>query len=333
VQTDHTALASHEVATLLPPMEEADYRELVEDIRAHGLIEPIWLYEGQIVDGRHRYRACLDAGIEPRFRTWDGPGALVDFVLSLNVERRHLTPAQRAAIAVEVLPLYEADAKRRQRELAGVRRAAGAGDLGAIVPQPPQDAATPALRAPKASERAAVKMHVSARYVAATKRIKAEAPAVLEEMRRGVLTVPEGTKLARMSEQSRTALLERLHTGEATSLRKAQDIVSLEFQEARRAIMAEQAMHYVPDPAAPRRTPERVERPLVVALTKVATGYHLQSDDTNLSNALLTTIHDFVTRYPATEWQTVWDHFQEAADVLNQERYEVRLVTGGEAGE
>jgi len=87
-------------------MEEADYRELVADIRAHGLIEPIWLYEGQIVDGRHRYRACLDAGVEPRFRTWDGPGTLVDFVLSLNVERRHLTPAQRAAIAVEVLPLY-----------------------------------------------------------------------------------------------------------------------------------------------------------------------------------------------------------------------------------
>jgi len=37
MQTDHTVLASHEVATLLPPMEEADYREFVEDIRAHHL--------------------------------------------------------------------------------------------------------------------------------------------------------------------------------------------------------------------------------------------------------------------------------------------------------
>jgi len=311
-------------------MEEADYRALVADIRAHGLIEPIWLYEGQIVDGRHRYRACLDAGVEPRFRTWDGPGTLVDFVLSLNVERRHLTPSQRATIAVEVLPLYEADAKRRQRELAGTRRTAGAADLGAIVPQSPQGATTPAPRALKASEQVAQKMHVSARYVAATKRIKAEAPAVLEEMRRGVLTVPEGTKLARMSEQGRTALLERLQTGEAASLRKAQEIVSLERQKERSAIMAEHAMHYVPDSAAPRRTPERAERSPVDALTRVATGYHLQSDGRNLSNALLTTIHDFVTRHPETEWQTVWGHFQEAADVLHQERYEVRLVVDGE---
>jgi len=347
VQTEHTALASHEVATLLPPMEEADYRELVEDIRAHGLIEPIWLYEGQIADGRHRYRACLDAGVEPRFRTWDGPGTLVDFVLSLNVERRHLTPAQRAAIAVEVLPLYEADAKRRQRELAGTRRTAGVTDLGAIVPQPPQDAATPAARAPKASERAAQKMHVSARYVAATKRIKAEAPAVLEEMRRGVLTVPEATKLARMSEQSRAALLERLQTGEAASLRKAQEIVTGEQRKERSAALASAEVQWFPDgsargdirkiladlssrfpPPPPRDSP-----PPAALITAYLGHNEWLTDDLastpalpprleptllpSVSQHLLNHLCLYLIQRPDATWEDIWKGFQAVSDVLH----------------
>ena len=51
----------------------------------------LWLHpDGSVVDGRNRYNACEELGIEPAYRTWDGEGSLVDFVVSLNLKRWHL---------------------------------------------------------------------------------------------------------------------------------------------------------------------------------------------------------------------------------------------------
>ncbi len=104
----------HEITNIFPKMRDEDYHALLEDIRKHGLREPIWTYQGKIIDGRHRYRACLELGIEPRFREWDGNGSLVAFVISLNLHRRHLTSSQKAAIAVEILPWLEKEANKRK---------------------------------------------------------------------------------------------------------------------------------------------------------------------------------------------------------------------------
>jgi hypothetical protein len=68
--------------------------DLVADIKTHGLRLPIWLHtDGSILDGRNRYRACLEAGIEPRYQVWDGKGYESDFVYSLNAWR--LCPSNR----------------------------------------------------------------------------------------------------------------------------------------------------------------------------------------------------------------------------------------------
>jgi hypothetical protein len=63
-----TEYAFHELATVFPLLEGGEYTALIDDIRRHGLLEPITLFEGKILDGRNRYRACLAAGVEPRFR-------------------------------------------------------------------------------------------------------------------------------------------------------------------------------------------------------------------------------------------------------------------------
>jgi hypothetical protein len=74
----------------------------VEDIRVHGLRETITLYEGAILDGRNRWRACNAAQVPARFKTYDGKDALA-FVVSSNLLRRHLDASQRALIAAEIV--------------------------------------------------------------------------------------------------------------------------------------------------------------------------------------------------------------------------------------
>src|SRR6516164_7782662 len=57
----------HPLADLVPPMSGEEYEALVADIKKNGLLGVIVLHEGMILDGRHRYRACLEAGVEPHF--------------------------------------------------------------------------------------------------------------------------------------------------------------------------------------------------------------------------------------------------------------------------
>ena len=107
----------HPLANIFPLMEGEEYVAFVTDIRTNGLNEEIYTYEGKILDGRNRYRACMDAGVPPRFRGWEG-GSPITFVASANLRRRDLTPSQRAAIAVilgEKLA-EEINAKKSERD-------------------------------------------------------------------------------------------------------------------------------------------------------------------------------------------------------------------------
>ena len=79
----------HDVANIFPMMGDEEYKALVADIKVNGLHQPVWTYQNKIIDGRNRYKACIDAGIEPQFRVWDGNGSLIAFVVSLNLNRRH----------------------------------------------------------------------------------------------------------------------------------------------------------------------------------------------------------------------------------------------------
>lgn len=107
-------LEFHEVADIFPLMEGVDFNEFRDDIRKHGLKEPIWLHNGKIIDGRNRYMACQSLGIAPGFREWNGVGDLTAFVVSLNLHRRHLTDSQRAMVAAKIAKKFEKSARERQ---------------------------------------------------------------------------------------------------------------------------------------------------------------------------------------------------------------------------
>jgi len=87
----------HHLCTLFPRLAGKEFDALCADIKANGLREPIVLHEGQILDGGNRYRACVEVGINPVFRQFEGDG-IVSFVLSANLHRRHMSPGQQAAI-------------------------------------------------------------------------------------------------------------------------------------------------------------------------------------------------------------------------------------------
>ena len=94
----------HPLAALIPQATEAERESLTKDIAAHGIRHPITLYEGKILDGRHRHEACTALGIECPATAYTG-GDPVAFVSSTNLARRHLTVGQRAMVADELANL------------------------------------------------------------------------------------------------------------------------------------------------------------------------------------------------------------------------------------
>jgi ParB-like chromosome segregation protein Spo0J len=115
----------HPAAMLFPMMPEEELQALAEDIRDNGLIDPIMLCDGKILDGRNRYVACERVEVTPRFI--DSNGSVHSptlYVLSKNLHRRHLTISQRAAVAAEAVPVLELESKTRM--LAGTLAPIGA---------------------------------------------------------------------------------------------------------------------------------------------------------------------------------------------------------------
>lgn len=164
----------HPASGLFPLMGGVELQNLADDIRAHGLLEPVVLYEGQVLDGRNRLRACELAGVEPQTIEWDAQGASpTEWVVSKNLHRRHLTTAQRAALALDLLPHLEAEAEKRR--MAGLKR----GDEQPVSPETDERG--------RSDEKAADLVGVGRSTVAAAKAIQQRDPEIVNEMRSGDL--------------------------------------------------------------------------------------------------------------------------------------------------
>ncbi len=101
------ALEIHPAAYLFPEMQEQEFEELKEDIAKHGLQIPILIYQGKVVDGRHRLRACTELGIIPRFEELQAANdaAVYGAVVGINLYRRNLPLNERVLIAARLANL------------------------------------------------------------------------------------------------------------------------------------------------------------------------------------------------------------------------------------
>src|ERR1700722_5221107 len=171
-------LLPHRLAQLLPMMGGKELGALAADIARNGLLRPITLYEGRILDGRNRYEACLKAGVKPRFEPCKKREPLA-LVISANVMQRHLTDSQRAILAADLLPRLESEAKERMRQ--GRAKLPDAKKQG------------------RARDFASDMFGVSARYIQDAKRILAEAPEVAKAVRDGRIKLVEAHALLKLN--------------------------------------------------------------------------------------------------------------------------------------
>jgi hypothetical protein len=93
----------HELSIVFVSFEDTqEFDWLIGSIKQYGLFEPILMWQGWIVDGRHRHMACLKADVKPTYEYLpdDMPFNVVrDRVVAANLMRRHLTTGQRAMTA------------------------------------------------------------------------------------------------------------------------------------------------------------------------------------------------------------------------------------------
>ena len=193
----------HPVANIFPLMEGQPFLELVEDIRANGLREPIVLHpDGRIVDGRNRFRSCKQAGVEPRFDTWNDKGSLVAFIISQNLHRRHLTESQRAMVAARIKPMFEEEARKRQ-EASRVKPGQQVGKVVANLPPPKQQVG-------KARDQAAATVNVSPRSVeSASKVLRDGASELVDKVDTGKVSVSTAAALAEASLEKQQEIVAR----------------------------------------------------------------------------------------------------------------------------
>jgi hypothetical protein len=106
-----------EYEKLLPKMSEEEYTELKASIAVEGQHYAIIVNEDlEVLDGHHRFRACTELGLEPDFEVRKFEDKLLEkkFVIEANLRRRHLNNFQLVELAVPLLEIEKALAKKRQ---------------------------------------------------------------------------------------------------------------------------------------------------------------------------------------------------------------------------
>ena len=187
------------LANVFPDMDENIFAGLVRSIREDGLREPILVSRGEVVDGRHRYRACLEAGVEPEFEYLPDDADPMPFVIARNILRRHLSASQLAVIAYRLTVLPTSDAGT---------------DGGCAI-----------LHKPMTQRQAADLLGVSLRSLHHARTVLARdstaAPELRQAVERGAVTVSSAAKIAKEPQDVQNAALDQVVKGASNNLARA----------------------------------------------------------------------------------------------------------------
>lgn len=208
----------HPACSILPMMPAAALEELAEDIKRHGQQQPVVLFEGKVLDGRNRLKACELAGVEPEVREWRGDDPM-RWVLSLNFHRRHLTEDQKSVVGARAEQLIAERARRVEAppepeapppEPEAPPEPEPAAEAPAPEPEPPKPKAKPSDRSieRQARKTAAALVNVSARRIARGRKLLDSAvPDLVSIVERGDVTIAQAARIAKLPPEAQEELV------------------------------------------------------------------------------------------------------------------------------
>lgn len=181
-------------------MGEEDYQRLKGDISANGYDSknPIWLYDGEIIDGWNRQKACNELEVTPTYKEFEGTDSeAITFVMRTN-KRRNLTSSQWACIAVEadelMVVIREAVERGKAEKMAGNNNAAKEKtecqliDTSFQIPE-------------RVTSKAAALFNTNRTYVSEAAKLRESNPEVFEAVKSGEKTFTEVKREAKKDEQ------------------------------------------------------------------------------------------------------------------------------------
>jgi hypothetical protein len=181
---------------IFPEAKPEDYNEIRDDIAKNGFDSkrPVTIYQGEILDGWNRQKACDELGITPAYSTFTGTEMdALEFVLSTN-RRRNLNSGQRATVAAEAEELRAAIAeevdeerKRKQKENAANQHTE---PCNKKLLQPAQRDPNENATATKAAEL----FNTNRTYVNQAVKMRKEAPEIFEKVKAGKMTMQDARK-------------------------------------------------------------------------------------------------------------------------------------------
>jgi ParB-like chromosome segregation protein Spo0J len=203
-------LEAHPIAALFPMLEPDELAELATDIAENGLQVPIVLdSKGHILDGRNRYEACVMANVEPQFETFDGSEEEAKaYVLSINVHRRHLTKGQMAMLTAMIYPKPTLGGAKDRGSIAKALRVSGeiirmARKVLRVLPADAEAVAAGTKALADAYGAALAVERQIARDAECLERLRANAPELLEKVKKEHVTLAQAMTLFEQEQNAR----------------------------------------------------------------------------------------------------------------------------------
>lgn len=179
----------HPIAKLFPPIEGRDLEELRADIESRGMINAITIYEGMVLDGWHRYQIAMAIGKAVKSEPLPAGADPIQWAMSKNLRRRHLTSSQRALIAAQI-----ADHRNQGRPGEGEKTLAASAD----------------------------ELNVGERTAARARKVLDNAePEVTHQVRTGRASLNDAESIADETPTAQRQAARRVEGGEAPTLRDA----------------------------------------------------------------------------------------------------------------
>lgn len=201
----------HEAAGIFP-LDEEHLDELAENIREHGLLVPIELLGGKIIDGRRRWLACQKAGVTPatvEIKT-DDP---IAYVLSLNLQRRQLTVSQRSMVGDEAREMY---AKAAMERMEAGQKAGGRGHK-----KNSEKISSQSCRAPQSRDQIGAAVGVSGFSIDRAHDVREKGiPELAEAVLAGKISVAKASRIAKLATPEQKAAMVEATRPRSVSPRK-----------------------------------------------------------------------------------------------------------------